>query len=334
LSITEENWREVEADLPASGRLNARRGLASVDALLAVDHKGLRHLLIPVASPELLFSDRRSRGLVLMGRSLEVEERPQRPFLDLCCAERSGNEAFNLVTGAVLDQLQANIPGPTAVRSVLDRWRRFWGQPPPEGLTIDQIRGLFGELWFLLMWLLPKNPNNVRRWVGPLAARHDFEWPDYSVEAKTTASVRGHIHHISALDQLDPPERGGLLVFSLRIREEASATNSLITLIGGIMEALKTRADLTDIFEDVLATGGYSPLHDYRYQDLRFRIVSERLYRVAEGFPRLSASNLIGGLPLGVESVEYEVNLEVCANLIVCESAADFQRWDVKRLKQ
>ncbi len=60
------------------------------------------------------------------------------------------------------------------------------------------------------------------------------------------------------------------------------------------------------------------------YAEIRFRIVSERLYEVAYGFPRLSAASFVGGLPAGVERVEDEVNVDVRPQLIVASSPAEF----------
>lgn len=90
---------------------------------------------------------------------------------------------------------------------------------PVEGLSAEQMCGLFGELWFLLIWLLPRGIRRVQNRVGPTGARHDFSWPTITVEAKTTQSARGHVHRISGLDQLDPPCGGDLFLFSLRMRE-------------------------------------------------------------------------------------------------------------------
>lgn len=317
-------WHDLEAQHPVVGSFNARRILVDGGALIAIDHDGRRHLLVSVADEGQFITDRRSRGLVLVGRSLEVEEEPERLFLDLCCTEASGNDAFDVLISSITEQLAGGVPPATALRTVLERWRRFWGQAPPEGLTTEEVRGLFGELWFLLAWLLPSGVDQLRKWVGPTGARHDFSDQDFSVEAKTTTSVRGHVHWISALDQLDPPESGELLVFSLRVRDEASALNSLPELVQAISQHLADHPEMLGLFEDRLAAARYSPLHEDRYREMRFRIVSERLYRVGAGFPRLSADMISGGLPQGVEGVKYEINLETCTDLILATDPAAF----------
>jgi hypothetical protein len=73
-----------------------------------------------------------------------------------------------------------------------------------------------------------------------------------------------------------------------------------------------------------LASANYSPLHADRYRELHFRIVDERLYRVANDFPRLSSASFVNGLPAGIERVEYKVNLETCQHLIVSTRAGAF----------
>lgn len=45
----------------------------------------------------------------------------------------------------------------------------------------------------------------------------------------------------------------------------------------------------------------------------RFRVVSERLYEVTEGFPKLSAASFNDGLPTGIERVEYDITLDTCS---------------------
>jgi Putative PD-(D/E)XK family member, (DUF4420) len=321
--VAADSWRDLESETPAYGTLNAH-GMADSDVVLAVDHDGRHHLLLPIGAMEEGFTDRRSRGIIVAPRLLEVESQPARPFLDVCCSDRTANEAFNLVANGLLEELEQRVGTVDAVQTALARWRRFWGTVPIEGLDPEEIRGLFGELWFLLVWLLPHGPSAVEHWLGPSGARNDFQWPRVAVEVKSTTSIRGHVHRINGLDQLDPPEDGSLLLFSLRIREEPSSSNSLVTLVERIEQELAGEPERLDLFEGRLVSAGYSSTHDERYRDIRFRVVDERLYTVAEDFPRLSAASFTGGLPVGIERVEYETNLEGFAHLVTAAAPADF----------
>jgi hypothetical protein len=321
MNITEASWLDIERLLPPYGNLNAKRVDEGTCVLLAVDHDARRHALLPLEKIDEAFFDDKSRGLTVGGRELEVEGSPKRLFLDIECTDRSGNDAFNLVVSDILRRVAAGDGHVEAVKTTLNHWRRFWQGGNSSGLTPDQVLGLFGELWFLSVWLMPRGLPNVGHWVGPSAARNDFQWPNLSVEAKATKSVRGHIHRINGLDQLDPPEGGGLYLFSLRVREEQGSKNSLVSLVERISDMLYDEPELMDLFEDSLARAGYSPVHAERYSQMRFRVIEERLYRVGEGFPRLSVASFSDGVPRGVERVDYEINLETCPELWVGRSS-------------
>jgi len=322
--VTAESWRALPQRSSVYAELAAEEVPDVSGAFLAVDHEGARHLLLGVAADLQPVIDDRSRGIRVVTRPLSVQNQPERDFVDVICTAVSGQEVFNLVATAVLEQVQRGVAPAEAVLATLSRWRRFWGASPPGGLSGEQIHGLFGELWFLAVWLLPHGHDQVGHWVGPTGARHDFAWHGLAVEAKATTSVRGHVHRINGIDQLDPPADGRLLLFSLRMREEATASNTLLSLIDTINTTLGDDAEALDRFETGLAQAGYSPLEADRYTEIRFRVLNERLYEVGQGFPRLSAASFGGGLPGGVERVEYEINLDACPQLILASSPSDF----------
>jgi hypothetical protein len=260
--------------------------------------------LLALPESDVNFSDDRSRGIPAIAHSLRIEQRPEALSLDVRCGDAAGREMFRQVADDIIATVGRGAPPVEAVETTLARWRRFWGNVPTGGLTPDQVRGMFGELWFLLVWLLPCDRRHAQHRLGPTGARHDFQWPNLAVESKATVAVRGHLHRINGIDQLEPPEAGGLYFFSLRLREEASATNSLVTLVDRISDELRADSALLDRFEEILGRGGYSPAHAERYQTQTFRVVDERLYRVAAEFPRVTPAS-------------FTVNLEVCPHLCV-----------------
>ncbi|HEX3432461.1 MAG TPA: PD-(D/E)XK motif protein [Solirubrobacteraceae bacterium] len=324
-AITGESWRALPDRSAVFAELAAEAISGTEGAFLAVDHEGARHLLVAADSDTELVSDDRSRGVKALTRPLSVQGEPERQFIDVLCTTISGQDVFNLVASAILQQIKHGGNAPDAVRSTLARWRRFWGAAPVGGLTGEEIRGLFGELWFLAFWLLPHGTDQLSHWLGPTGTRHDFQWGSLAVEAKTTTSVRGHVHRINGLDQLDPPADGQLLVFSLRLREEATASNTLVSLVEKITEGLADDSDALDGFEVRLAQAGYSPLEVEHYGDSRFRVLNERLYKVADGFPRLSEASFANGVPDGIERVEYEADLDGCSDLVVATTPTEFR---------
>lgn len=322
--ITPESWRALPQGSSVFAEL-AAHPLSGVDGVyLAVDHDGARHLLLPATEGVDDLSDERSRGIRAATRPLSVQQQPERQFIDVLCAAVAGQDVFNLVGTAIVEQIEGGVDATDAVRTTLARWRRFWGASPAAGLTPHEVRGLFGELWFLAVWLLPQGHDQLGHWLGPTGARHDFQWPGLAIEAKATASARGHIHRINGLDQLEPPADGRLQVFSLRLREELTATNSVVTLVETVTTDLAGDADALTDFEARLMQAGYSAAEADRYGELRFRVINERLYDVSEDFPRLSAESFTDGVPDGIERVEYEVNLDGASELVVAASPGDF----------
>lgn len=323
--VSPESWRSLPERAATFARLSAHPIDGIQGAFLAVDHDGGRHLLIEVTAGAPEVRDERSRGIRAMTRPLAVADEEERPFIDVVSTNVGGHDVFNIVASAVLDAVRSGGDAAEAVSTTLSRWRRFWGAVPPSGLTPEQLSGLFGELWFLCIWLLPHGADGLRHWMGPLGARHDFQWPHLAIEAKATASIRGHVHRINGIDQLETPLDGTLQLFSLRIREEVTAANSVVTLISRIETELATDPELLDQFETRLSQAGYSPLDRDRYAEMRFRVINERLYVVAEGFPHLTPASFPGGVPTGIERIEYEIDLDVCPQLILSDSPEGFR---------
>lgn len=312
--ISPDSWSRLSAAPVQGDALLARRAATNhCDRLfIAVDAEQHRHLLVRLNDDEESLEDRRTRGIRVTTIELRSEGNGGGRYLDIACRHADGHAAFNLIGGDVADGLNAHTaPAPLVVSHVLSRWRNFWGSVPLEILSLEQQLGLFGELWFLQTWLAPKVSwaEAIRRWRAPLGARHDFEWQGRSAEVKTTTSTRGLVHRINGVDQLDAPDSGELLLFSLRVREEAGATNSLKLLVERCQAAVSGDADSASVLDSRLARAGYSPAYAAEYEKRRLRVVEEGLYRIGPGFPRIVRAAFASGIPAGVEHIGYEINL-------------------------
>ncbi|NCO35004.1 MAG: hypothetical protein AUJ92_16035 [Armatimonadetes bacterium CG2_30_59_28] len=328
--IEPEVWGRLEPSRPTGENLTARAAVPVVTErlLCAVDAEGHRHLLIPLLDGESELRDTKSRGLTVQTQNLVVRGQDEARYLDIRCEDAGGHPAFDLIGGEIAAQFSAGDAAPAEIVSrVLAKWRRFWGQLPREMLTREGLLGVFAEVWFLSVWLLPRvgAAQAILRWRGPFGSRHDFEWTGESVEVKATTATRGLIHHISGLDQLGPPENGELFLFSLRLREEAGATNTLPTLIANCRTLLGPDAETLGHFETALMRAGYSPVHDEEYAKVHLRVVEEGLFAVRGDFPRLTARSFPDGIPSGVERIEYEINLNTFNHLRVAQRAEEWQ---------
>lgn len=329
--VSPEVWMRLAGERVPGEALWARRAMPNVsDRLIAaLDADGERHLLVRLDITDADVRDIQSRGIGLVTRELAIAGHETGKYLDLVCRDATGHDAFDIIGGEIAVRLASGHETASEVMSrVLAKWRRFWGQPTRLTLSREEQIGLFAELWFLIVWLLPQAglDESIKRWRGPFGARHDFEWTKRSVEVKATVSTRGLIHRINGLEQLVPPEGGRLFFFSLHLREEAGASNTLSSLVSRCRSLFSVHPHAMEYFETSLERAGYCLLDEDEYAKQHFRVVDEQLFEVEEDFPRLIPDRITGGLPPGVESVEYSINLSGFAHRRVAQQPRELHQ--------
>jgi hypothetical protein len=307
---------------PTGDSLTARFAVPEVTERLyiAVDSQARRHMLIPLEDNQGDFNDDQSRGISVETRALVLKDRNMQRYIDIICRDTPGHDAFDVIGGELATGLASSGLAPARIVSLtLAKWRRFWGNAPRQILSREEQIGLFAEIWFLSEWLIPYvgADEAVARWRGPYGTRHDFEWAGRSVEVKATSSTRGRIHRINGLDQLTPPENGRLNLFSIQVREEDGAENTLFRIVTACRSKLESSPEAMDRFESALIQTGYSIVHEGEYTKLRLRIVDGALFRVEDDFPRITRNSFATGVPSGIEHVDYEVSLNGFDRLIV-----------------
>lgn len=321
------SWAHLNPAKIRGGELVGRRAFpdAPGEVLCAINRSGNRYFLIPIGSEEEDLNDDSVRGLKVATERLEISGEQSRRYVSLLCGDQGAYDLFDVV-GAELFTAVGNMPkNPReAARLVINRWKRFWSAAPRSVLDDAQIAGLFGELWFLHVWLGPSIgvPSAVKAWRGPYGSRHDFESKSSSVEVKTTIARDHRIHLIHGIDQLTRPETGPLLFFSLAILEERGATNSLVVLIDAIKAALKVDLESADLLDTGLLRAGYSEAFRGYYADRTFRVNGGLLFAVDDSFPRLTKHQLASSnlLP-GVSEVSYSITLDSLQSMAIAESA-------------
>lgn len=324
-TIPQETWAKLTQ--PTGDKLVARPALPEIAQILfcAMDASGGRHLLISLSGADEEYNDRQSRGFVVTTKELSIRGSNPDKYLDIECLDVGGHAILDLLGGEIAIGLTDQTKQPIeTVKRVLAKWRRFFGQLPQPIMSREEQLGLFAELWFMAVWLIPKiGPGAVMVWRGPWGSRHDFEWENRSVEVKATTNIRGRIHHINGIDQLEPPESGPLFLFSVRMREEMGAEQNLPKIIDECRRKLLNDEEQLAYFENTLAQSGYSPFFEEEYAKVKLRISDEILYTVNDDFPKLSQANFPKGVPDGIERIEYDINLNTFGDLIAASRPDD-----------
>jgi len=291
---------------------------------LAVDQQRRRQMLVVVSNESEPIKHKSTRGLDVTTERLTVGDAAESTYIRLTCLLSAHHATFSALCSDILGTIASDPQEPrSAVLRCFDRWRSFWGADT-DGLTQEEALGLFGELWFLYRWLAPLTFPRVQRWQGPSGSRHDFQWPEASVEVKTAAagSSVSPVHYISNLDQLADPETGRLYLFSLHVADDALAANSLPSLVQQVTEIVRADEAASLLIAERLERVRYNPAHADKYSR-KFRIVAEELYRIDDTFPRLTRLSFAPSLPSGVEDVSYCLSMSACAHWRIASSPSD-----------
>jgi hypothetical protein len=325
MSLNKEVWKKLESELLAGEQIAAKLIMPDVSKRLFIGLDSLKqhHILVSLINEDGEYNDSQSKGLSIVTKELVIKgNTDKKRYIDIVCLDPLGNNIFDIIGTEIAEGLDRGNPK-EVVANVITKWRNFWSKKTRELLSRNEIVGIFAELWFLYYWLIPKVgiSEAINRWRGPLLSRHDFEWTGKSVEVKATTNVGSRAHRIHGLEQLSPPQDGKLFLFSLRLREEQGASNTLPNLISICRDKLAENLEASAKFENCLAIAGYSPIYDEEYSSYKFRVVDEKLFHVTEKFPRIIASSFVEEIPSGVGLIEYDINLDGYDNLCIAKSS-------------
>jgi len=273
--------------------------------LLALDAAGLRHVLVPVADEFRAVHDRRSGGVHLTTRPL-IDAAGEHQFIDLACQKQHLNGVFVHLADEVLRSLDENSNKPfQACRETLQRWRELLDRETPNVLSMEELCGLFGELWHLAQ-ISEVNSQGIASWQGPRGARHDFTVEGLALEVKTTIRRDEWKFRVHGLRQLDKSGDAALYLCAMRLEVNGASGQTVRDLIQRILQAGVDRRDLLDR----ISLAGYDIREDSHYEQFRFDVSDTRTYEVAGAFPRLVESSFgPEGLPSGVSDVQYTIDL-------------------------
>ena len=297
-----EPWKQLA---PGDARRVSSKG--KFDFFWVVLEGGMPGLMLRVPSfPEPAPRLPRLKNLVLSFRTVEgggafvigLKERSQAEIFETLCLDVvSAGEAAESRDDALSRAIQRT-----------RRWHHLLRGGRSDGLSVEEQRGLVGELAFLRELATELEPGAaIESWKGPTGSAKDFEFIGACVEIKTLRSAAKPHVTISSEDQLADVE--GSRVF-LTVTNVASAVSpeglSLHDHVRMTAELFEVADDAFDAWEEAMYSTGYDPENDY--DGRRWQLGSSTVFEVIEGFPRVSTP-----LPSGVEHVRYTLALDACA---------------------
>lgn len=309
LEIIQHIWHVLALSEPTASRVEARQielvTTPEGSPLLTIDQLGQRHLLIPVKWNAKIVEDMQSAGVHIRS-NLWGNEGEKHRFIDMVCLKPHLNDLFDMIVFDVLQELEkeASIPD-KACQRVLNQWREFLDREAIYMPDKTVLIGIWGELW-VLRELVKRNPNAVNIWTGPVGGRYDFWARELAMEIKSTTQRKGRAVTVHGHEQLEIPENGELYLVFQRLEESPTIGESVPGLIKAVTELgcdrtkLMTRLANLGLTLDLLA----------RCEDIRFKLVENRVYQVDQDFPRITSASFKGDdLPNRIISLSYVLDL-------------------------
>ena len=302
-------WRATPMPRSASETAVCATGVevSGFDVVVAHDHIGRRHFLIPFGQGEELRTSLRGTGIRATAPRPLVHEGITHLYLDVVCSRPHLNGAFCRLAAELLAVARSVADRPAKrCEEVLREWRELFGSGGTEGFGPEERTGLLGELLVVERLAIINPTGALDCWTGPLGGIHDFRRGQSALEVKTTLRRRGMFFYISSVDQLAPPESGRLGLCAIRLDRVPEGSCSLSSLIRRI-EALHVDSNaLYERLADIGYVPGENPESDVEGYELR----DFRIYIVTGDFPRIVPSTFPSGAPpAGVIALNYEIDL-------------------------
>ncbi len=218
-------------------------------------------------------------------------------------------EGFCRTLGSALEHAADSASSLAVAMLHIRRWKTFIAGRNRH-MTPEEVRGLFAELTFLLELIKWQSSPTVavEAWLGPEKSHQDFIFANTAVEIKSLSGTERSTVRISSEDQLESlNDTLFLRIYRLSRMPDDARSQSLNEIVVAVQKRLD-EADAVEAFDRKLVAHGYTPLPIYDVP--RFVVTDTQSFRVTDGFPRITRSQLSSG----IAKVSYNVLLEDISN--------------------
>lgn len=231
-------------------------------------------------------------------------------------------EAYVLVE-SIVDQLRAGASFRHAVSEAVVSLKELLASR--SRLTEEKMLGLLGEL-LLLRHVIESVGEKaaIESWLGPHAEEHDFGFPDFDAEVKTTKSEQ-RVHMIGSETQLEASPGTPLYLISVQVTRAGTAAHGF-TLPSLIVDVRQRLNNARRTFDAALEGLGWRDADADLYQ-VRYQLRSTpRAYLIDDRFPAITSARLDSVVPQRtlVSGVSYRVNVTELDHAAISEPLGDF----------
>jgi len=206
-----------------------------------------------------------------------------------------------------LDNLTVEIDVPNCVSEKISNWAKLFAKLSGQLLSIEEQRGLYGELTVLfdILNISHDHVKCIGSWTGPEGTNQDFSNDSTALEVKTTKATAPSVNISNEL-QLDWTVLSNLFLAVIHVDEINNGSFSLEKLIIQIKELINNQPNLLTLFEGKLDRFGIPLGEEVNYNKIGYVIRSKKFYRIQNGFPVIINSTL--NEP-AIHNVKYQIDV-------------------------
>lgn len=277
---------------------------------LTGQHSFLMTVAKNVVIPEL--KNYRFKGVGIF--TIEVADNIE---LNIYLLDNELKDIFSLFIQNILEDIENSVTESEAITTTLNvvsKWKKLFDKINFNGLSLEQQKGLIGELLFLNYLLNDEktSTNAVNAWTG---TEQDFQAKDFTlgsvgVEVKFTASKQPRIK-VSNERQLDAENLSEL--FLVLYSTEAVKDNgiSLNSIVEQTQQKISTEEERS-VFNAKLQLNGYFD-EDKEHYGRMYSFKKTFVFAVTSQFPKIVKNHL----PLGIYDTSYSIEISAVENFIV-----------------
>ena len=252
---------------------------------------------------------------------LNDDRNPAKSYLLILILNQQHKDIFSVLCEDLINQITSILDEKVLIKELLNRlakWQTLFERLGQQGLTAEVQRGLFGELYFLRLFLNNSTDKNycINSWQVPSNTVQDFHYGSWAVEVKTTHGNNHQKIQISSERQLDDSVVPNIFLFHLSLDVRNNHGDTLNDLVEWVETFLRNDVIELNSFRLKLFEVGYFDIHKPIYQDTGYNIRQESIYKVGGGFLRITENEIRNG----VGDVKYSIVISDCLSFVRTET--------------
>jgi hypothetical protein len=224
-------------------------------------------------------------------------------------------EDLMLSTSAAVEDLELA----KELLSRFEKWKSLFDRIAGQGLTSEEQRGLYAEL-YLLKKLLENRPedqsNIISSWVGPGKDIKDFQWEHWAIEVKSSIGNNHQKVLINSERQLDASNLNHLFLYHISLEGRQKSGQTLTQIIDALFTTLSNDFISLNRFQNKLLLTGCLPQHYALYDMTGYIVRGDFFYNVKGDFPRIEEKELREG----IGDLKYSIILSQCGDYLIPEN--------------